>query len=230
MASLADVAEWTELDSVLDRLREEQPGLLMQAPGSGGEPPYAITLAAWGAGAAAALHEQFGEAVELTVGFLPFPPGRPPRRMPPRGRQEETLPLDPDLASAELDGPATVRSGHSLRHGLLVRNQSGAGLAIATNGVITASVADPATGEIAGGYAGWQTAPLVTFEVAPGETTRIPLLIGTASVTPRLGYTVPPGSDPSLTFANSAPAPRQQTWSQMLPGSSNVLGAKATMA
>jgi hypothetical protein len=34
-----------------------------------------------------------------------------------------------------------------------------------------------------------------------------------AKLTP-LGYTVPPGSDPSLTFANSAPAPRQQTWSQ----------------
>jgi hypothetical protein len=33
-----------------------------------------------------------------------------------------------------------------------------------------------------------------------------------AKLTP-LGYTVPPGSDPSLTFANS-PAPRQQTWSQ----------------
>ena len=34
-----------------------------------------------------------------------------------------------------------------------------------------------------------------------------------AKLTP-LGYTVPPGSDPSLTFANSAPAPRQETWSQ----------------
>ena len=28
-----------------------------------------------------------------------------------------------------------------------------------------------------------------------------------------LGYTVPPGSDPSLPFANSAPAPRQEVWS-----------------
>ena len=29
-----------------------------------------------------------------------------------------------------------------------------------------------------------------------------------------LGYPVPPGSDPSLTFANSAPAPRQEVWPQ----------------
>jgi hypothetical protein len=34
-----------------------------------------------------------------------------------------------------------------------------------------------------------------------------------AKLTP-LGYTVPPGSDPSLSFANSAPAPRQQVWPQ----------------
>jgi hypothetical protein len=33
-----------------------------------------------------------------------------------------------------------------------------------------------------------------------------------AKLTP-LGYTVPPGSDPSLTFANSAPNPRQAVWS-----------------
>jgi len=33
-----------------------------------------------------------------------------------------------------------------------------------------------------------------------------------AKLTP-LGCTVPPGSDPSLTFANSAPDPRQQVWS-----------------
>jgi len=32
-----------------------------------------------------------------------------------------------------------------------------------------------------------------------------------AKLTP-LGYTVPPGSDPSLTFANSAPPPRQEVW------------------
>jgi hypothetical protein len=34
-----------------------------------------------------------------------------------------------------------------------------------------------------------------------------------ARLTP-LGYTVPPGSDPSLTFANSAPPPRQEVWPQ----------------
>ena len=44
-----------------------------------------------------------------------------------------------------------------------------------------------------GGYSGAQTLPLKFFLAAPGGSARIPLLIGTASVTPRLGYTVPPG-------------------------------------
>lgn len=61
-------------------------------------------------------------------------------------------------------------------------------------GQVTAAVVDPATGEVAGGYAGWQTLPLVMFRVAPGETERVPLLIGTASSTARLGYAVPPGT------------------------------------
>jgi hypothetical protein len=36
--------------------------------------------------------------------------------------------------------------------------------------------------------------PMIMFRVAPGTTERIPLLIGTASFQPELGYTVPPGS------------------------------------
>jgi hypothetical protein len=47
---------------------------------------------------------------------------------------------------------------------------------------------------VVGGFAGWQTLPLVMFRVPPGETERIPLLIGTASRIERLDYTVPPGS------------------------------------
>jgi hypothetical protein len=59
---------------------------------------------------------------------------------------------------------------------------------------VTAAVVDPATGEVVGGFHGAQTLPLIMFRVAPGATERIPLLIGTASFTPRLGYTVPAGT------------------------------------
>jgi hypothetical protein len=137
------------------------------------------------------LHRQFGDDVELTVGALPYPPG-----LQPRPRPAVTPPLDlldPQEITAELDGPAMVRSGHTLRHSLLLRNLSGRELQIATNGGVAATVVDPQTGEVVGGFSGAQPLPLVIFRAAAGATERIPLLIGTASIAPRLGYVVPAG-------------------------------------
>jgi hypothetical protein len=103
--------------------------------------------------------------------------------------------LSPQQATVELDGPAVVRSGHTLRHGLLLHNHSGDDLKIpTTNGQLTTAVVDPATGEVVGGFAGAQALPLITYRAAPGQTVPISLLTGTASLTPRLGYAVPPGS------------------------------------
>jgi hypothetical protein len=188
------MAAWDELKVVLGRLRDEQPGALMQYPkpeaDEGRQPPFVIGLEPWAAAVAEELHRQFGDDVELTVGALPYPPGRPTSR-PPGGPPADLL--DPDETTAGLDGPAVVSSGHTLRHGLLLRNRAGRDLQIATNGQVTAVVVDPHTGEVVGGYAGFQQLPLIIFRVAPGQTERIPLLIGTAGCTPRLGYAIPPG-------------------------------------
>lgn len=189
---------WDELTVVLVRLREEQPGVLLGSPALELDPgrvppvpPFRIGLAPWAAATAGELHRRFGDDVQLRVGALPYPPDAQPRprpaTAPPAGL------LDPREVSAELDGPAVVRSGRTVRHSLLVRNLSGRDLQIATNGGVTAAVVDPQTGEVVGGFAGWQTAPLVIFRVAAGATEPIPLLIGTASTTPRLGYVVPAG-------------------------------------
>jgi hypothetical protein len=192
------VAVWDELKAVLIRLCDEQPGVLMGSPTLELDPgrvppvpPFRIGLAAWAAATAAELHRQFGDDIKLTVGALPYPPGAQPRPRP----ATTPLPglLDSREITAELDGPAVVRSGHTLRHSLLVRNLSGRDLQIATNGGVTAAVVDPQTGEVVGGFSGWQTAPLVIFRLAAGATEPIPLLIGTASSTPRLGYVVPAG-------------------------------------
>lgn len=198
--SLAGMAVWDELRLALARLLEEQPGALRGYPdpsrSEGGPPPYAIRLAPWAEAAAGELSRRFGDQVDLTVGALPYPPDRPPRG-PQERRSRPRKPaelLDPREAEAELDGSATVRSGHTLRHGLLVRNRTDGELQIATNGHVTAWIVDPRTGEEVGGFSGWQTLPLVMFRIAPGATERIPLLIGTASFTARLGYAVPPGS------------------------------------
>jgi hypothetical protein len=190
------MAAWEELRLTLARLLEDRPGAVTLSPdlggNDGGPPPYPIGLAPWAEAVARDLHGRFGDQVDLTVGALPYPPGGAPRR--PRISGAPTALLDPAEAGAELDGPAVVRSGHTLRHGLLISNRAGAELAIATNGQVTALVVDQGTGEVVGGYSGFQILPLVMFRVPPGETERIPLLIGTASFTGRLGYAVPPGS------------------------------------
>jgi hypothetical protein len=194
------MAVWEELRLTLARLLEDRPGAVTSYPdlggSNGGTPPYPIGLAPWAEAVAGELHGRFGDQVDLTVGALPFPPGRAPRRPRPAGEPagEPAVLLDPARAGTELDGPAVVRSGHTLRHGLLVRNRAGTELAIATNGQVTAVVVDPVTEEVVGGYSGFQILPLIVFRIPPGGTERIPLLIGTASFTDRLGYVVPPGS------------------------------------
>jgi hypothetical protein len=61
------MAVWEELKVVLARLRDQQPGALMQFPmpeaDEGGQPPFTIRLAPWATAAAEELHRQFGDAV-----------------------------------------------------------------------------------------------------------------------------------------------------------------------
>ena len=221
--SLVGMTAWEELRLTLARLLEDRPGAVTSSPdlgeGDGGPLPYPIRLAPWAEAEARELHGRFGEQVDLTVGALPYPPGRASRG--PRLSGEPAALLDPAEAGAELDGPAVVRSGHTLDHGLLVHDRSGAGLAVATNGRITARVVDPATGDMVGGFAGAQTLPGVTFRVPPGGTERIPLLIGTASTNERLGYTVPPGDwgiQATLSFfAGPEPPFRLERGQQLTP-------------
>jgi hypothetical protein len=191
------MAAWGEVRVALGRLVEQRPGILIRYPDldqrDGGAPPYVIEMAPWAEAEAAGLDRRFGSLLRLTVGALPYPPGATVSRpVPLPGRPAELL--DPEQAGVELDGPAVVKSGRTLRHGLLVRNRSGTELAIVTNGQVIAVVVDPGSGEVVGGFSGTQLLPLITFPVSPTATERIPLLIGTASFTPRLGYTVPPGN------------------------------------
>ena len=195
------MAVWDELKVVLARLRDQEPSPLTRYPSldnaDGGPPPFTVGLASWATAAAGELHRQFGDRVDLTVGALPYPPGTSPRPLPgspsrPSAAEPPEL-LEPDEITAELDGPAVVRSGGTLDHGLLLTNHTAQELRIMTNGRVTATVVDPETGERVGGFSRPQRLPGILFRVGPGQTERIPLLIGTDSFTPRLGYTVPPG-------------------------------------
>jgi hypothetical protein len=188
------MAVWDDLKAVIVRLRDEQPDALAGYPDPSYDehtPPFQIALAAWAVSTAADLLDQFGDDVDLTVKTLPFPPSRLGEPRPEVVQIADPLP--PDQAIVELEGQAVVRSGHTLRHGILLHNVSPDELRLSTNGQVTAYVVDPATEQVVGGFAGAQHLVLVMFCVAAGETERIPLLIGTASFVPDLGYSVPAG-------------------------------------
>jgi hypothetical protein len=183
---------WQQVSAELVRLADSHPNVLVGWPGPEQrylQPPFDIRLSAHAVDVAARLYERFGEYVELTVGALHYPAGY---RSPVSSRPSHPE-LDPAELRVELDGPLSVGSGHTTRHGLLLTNLGDDAVTVRTNGQLTAQVADPTTGRAVGGYAGPQIAPLILFTAAPGETVRIPLLVGTASYDVELGYAVPPG-------------------------------------
>ena len=191
------MATWSEVRAVLSRLRGDDSHPLTQFPDPGSDsqrPPFRIGLAAWAVDVAEDLHRRFGSDVALTVGALTYP-DRVLDRPGPGGRSAAGIvpDLDPARARVALDGPLSVRSGHSLIHGLLVTNHATEDLAIISGRTLIASVVDPDSGVVVGGYSGFIFAVRVRHVVPPGETTRIPLLVATDSLVPELGYAVPPG-------------------------------------
>jgi hypothetical protein len=76
---------------------------------------------------------------------------------------------------------------------LRVHNTGTEPIVIATNGQVTAQVLDPDTRVVVGGFAGMQRLPLIHFRAAPGDSVVVPVLVGTASFSPDLGYVVPAG-------------------------------------
>jgi hypothetical protein len=138
------------------------------------------------------LHEQFGDDVQLTVGAL----GYPQRVLSGWAGNVSRAPVR-QLGGSEvvvcLDGPLTVRSGHTADHGLLVRNKDSRELLIRTGFKLIADVVDPGTGAVVGGYSGPLFGTVNILRVAPGKTLRIPPRVWTDSFRPDLGYAIPPG-------------------------------------
>ena len=190
------VGTWDELRITLRQLESENPGPLRSfpTPSVGSlSPPFRISLAAWAVDIAADLHARFGDDVVLTVGYLHYP-SRTLRRadgsvfeLPP---PPEALLLDPQEVEVTLAEPVDVRSGYDVTADFLIWNKSIGNFDIFNP---TARVIDPRTLAVVGMYAGPQAAVGVRFTLAGGDKKALPLLIGTASLDPMLGYAVPPG-------------------------------------
>jgi hypothetical protein len=213
--TISFMGRWAELKVVLKRLQDQDPppltGWPMPDEDVGHQWPADIHLAAWATDAAQELHEQFGSTVRLTVGALRYPD----RVLAGRGAPAAGPPLpeaEPGQLRVALHGPLSVRSGYAARHGLLAENRTSRPAEFQGGFELIADVVDPATGAVAGGYSGAVLAVAVTHRVAPGSTETIPLLIGTDSFVPDLGYAIPPGEwgvqvtlDPALGRAVRTP-------------------------
>ena len=110
-----------------------------------------------------------------------------------RERIDDLVELDPAAYRVALESPLTIASGHTARHGLILTNLTEQTAAVCTNGQLTAQIIDPDSGTVVGGFAGGQRLPGIAFTAQPGGTVQIPLLVGTASFDPDLGYALPPG-------------------------------------
>jgi hypothetical protein len=191
------MSSWQQVREELYRLRAIEPNVLMgyTNPDTDVEPngPFLIRLTPSSVSIAEDLHRRFGEEVSLRVGALPYPPQADEPWNQPSLREPIALDHALDGIQVSLDGPLAVKSGASVEHGLLITNKTSTGMTVDTNGQLTAQIVDLHDGSHVGGASGAQRMPLVRFEVGPGETTRIPLLVGTASYVPHLGYTIPPG-------------------------------------
>jgi hypothetical protein len=165
-----------------------------QGWGTGGGRVH-VRLRADAVGVAAQLLERYGDAVDITVGFLHYPDcaflnsgGGSASDHP----QATHRPL-PEWMLVVADHDLEVKSGDDLSSTVRLVNDGDREVVADTNGRITASVVDPETNEVVGGCSGAQTLPLIRFSAPPHGSVEIPLLVGTASMLPRLGYAVPPG-------------------------------------
>jgi hypothetical protein len=75
---------------------------------------------------------------------------------------------------------------------VLVTNRGSYKQVLISNGELSSAVVDQ-SGSVVGRYVGPQPLSMMGFEVGPGQTRSVPVLIGTASVVADLAYAVPPG-------------------------------------
>jgi hypothetical protein len=140
---------------------------------------------------AASLHQRFGGAVVLTVGYLPYPDIES-RKTADFGsdREQPDLAALPDEVFLSLDDDIEIRSGSHVHSELTIRNHGTLDLVA---GKLVPSIADLTSGLVVGGYEGAITMEGRRYEVPAGASKEVPVLIGTASTRSDLGYAVPPG-------------------------------------
>jgi hypothetical protein len=167
-------------------------------------------LQAFAVDVARELQDRFGADVTLQVGVMSFPDKRlgDPRLADPLPEVPLAEQAGFDVQLAE---PIGVQSGRTIEHAVLISNLSDTDVQVATTGGhLQSAVLDPRTGKRVGGDFGFKMLLPVTFQVARGMQTRIPVWVGTTSIVPELGYAVPSGEwhlQVDMELGNDRPPP-----------------------
>ncbi len=170
---------WKDLRTAIADLADRDPSPLRAWPGfsekvAATPPPHSIWLAAWAADVAEQLHQRYGADVELKLGALCYPERRYPQHMAVQDaerRKSTPVPrIDETEISVALDGPVSVRSGHTTTCRLLVGNLTADELTFVMGPLLVADVVDPGTGDIVGGYSGLMD--LIRGNAQPHHRTR----------------------------------------------------------
>ncbi len=177
----------------LRRLLVESPGALVVFPSPDSERRerrFRIELAAWAADIAATLNAKYGDVVDLRVGAMTFPTRQ--LWVSEYSRQLHGAPAESAGLDVEPLSPLTVRTGRFTHEDVLVTNRAAHEQVLLTDGDLTSAVTD-SSGTVVGRYVGPHALPRVGFAIEPHQSRPVPVLIGTASMVPDLGYAVPPG-------------------------------------
>lgn len=175
----------------LRRLREESPDALVVGPSPESErrkPPFHIQLAPWATDIAATLNAKYADLLDLHVGAMTFPAGQlwvSENAVHLNGGQPAGLEVEPL-------SPLSVRTGRHTHEDVLVTNRSAQRHVLVSNGALRSAVTD-SSGNLVGLYVGPHNLKRVEFWIEPQQSQPVPVLIGTASMVPDLGYAVPPG-------------------------------------
>ncbi|MEU4198283.1 hypothetical protein AB0E69_40750 [Kribbella sp. NPDC026611] len=181
---------WEGLRRDVRRLLEESPEALMSFPDPESERRerrIRIELAPWATEIAAALDARYETFVELRVGAMTFPE----RQLFVRAYVPRPA-YGLDGIEVELLGPLAVRSGWSAQADVLVTNRGDDEQVLLSNGALGSLLVD-SSAAVVGRFVGPQPLVRVGHPVEAHGSRPVPVLIGTASLVPELGYAVPPG-------------------------------------
>jgi hypothetical protein len=172
--------------------RQAQTGRRILASVGTGKAVVSVGLRADQEHVASELASRYGSAVELRVGFFPFPDRRRSRPWPPAGPAPEEQAFEGLEMSVEVD-ERVLEAGDDGHGRLVVRNSSQERIGPLDTGQPLVGSLLNASLETVGGYSGAVAGTGRFIDLAPGASASLPVIFGTASTREDLGYVVPPG-------------------------------------